>query len=65
MAKLKTKNPCVDVCKYDDDKICKGCGRSRTEVKHWKSFSDEEKDTINRRVRVTHADALAKGKKRK
>ncbi|UEM21421.1 DUF1289 domain-containing protein [Skermanella mucosa] len=61
MAKLKTRNPCTDVCKYDSDKVCKGCGRTRTEVKAWKSFSDEEKDAINRRVRETHL----KGKDKK
>jgi len=54
MAKLKTRNPCIDICKYDGDKVCKGCGRTRAEVKDWKSFSDEKKDAINRRVRETH-----------
>jgi uncharacterized protein len=63
MGKLKTKNPCIDICKYDSDKVCKGCGRTRTEVKDWKSFSDEKKDAINRRVRKTHGKELKKKKK--
>jgi hypothetical protein len=63
MGKLKTKNPCTDVCKYDQEKVCKGCGRTRTEVKDWKSFSDERKDAINRRVRETHGKAVGKKKK--
>ena len=63
MGKLKTKNPCTDVCKYDQEKVCKGCGRTRAEVKDWKSFSDEKKDAINRRVRETHGKELKKKKR--
>jgi predicted Fe-S protein YdhL (DUF1289 family) len=43
--------------------VCKGCGRTRTEVKDWKSFSDEKKDAINRRVRESHGKELKKKKK--
>jgi predicted Fe-S protein YdhL (DUF1289 family) len=60
MGELKIKNPCMDHCKFNSDEICKGCGRTRTEVKRWKKLSDEDRDAINRRVRQTHG-----GKKKK
>ncbi|MBM3437453.1 MAG: DUF1289 domain-containing protein [Bacteroidetes bacterium] len=29
---MKIKSPCVDICKYNKDGICKGCYRSKTEI---------------------------------
>ncbi|KAF1066414.1 MAG: hypothetical protein GAK45_01923 [Pseudomonas citronellolis] len=29
------KDPCIKVCEFDDD-ICRGCGRTRSEIKGWK-----------------------------
>jgi len=36
------KDPCIKVCEFDDG-ICRGCGRSRTEVKAWKKLDKPER----------------------
>lgn len=40
-----TKNPCISVCKFDDD-ICIGCGRSKREIKAWKKMDKDEKRAV-------------------
>lgn len=35
------KSPCISVCKFDDE-VCRGCGRTRKEIKGWKSMDNEE-----------------------
>lgn len=40
-----TKNPCISVCKFDDD-ICLGCGRSKREIKAWKKMDKDEKRSV-------------------
>lgn len=37
------KNPCIQVCRYDDKGICYGCKRTREEAVKWIFFNDEEK----------------------
>ncbi|MEK1904899.1 MAG: DUF1289 domain-containing protein [Pseudomonas sp.] len=58
-----SKSPCIDICKFADD-ICIGCGRSKREIKHWKSL-----DKAERRVVLAEADlrllALKAGGRRK
>ena len=39
----KIKDPCIEVCQYDDNQICIGCRRTKTEAKSWWGLSDEEK----------------------
>ena len=39
------KDPCISVCKFDDD-ICRGCGRSKREIKGWKKMDKDEKRTV-------------------
>ena len=39
------KDPCIGVCKFADD-ICIGCGRTKREVKAWKSLDKDEKRTV-------------------
>ncbi len=46
----KTKSPCIDKCKYDQDKLCMGCHRSMNEIVNWLDFSDEKKIEIINRV---------------
>ncbi|HSC85199.1 MAG TPA: DUF1289 domain-containing protein [Pseudomonas sp.] len=57
------KNPCIDICKFDDD-ICIGCGRSKREIKGWKKL-----DKLERRAVLVEASqrlqALKAGKRRK
>ena len=39
------KDPCISVCKFDDD-ICRGCGRSKREIKGWKKMDKDGKRTV-------------------
>ncbi len=45
-----TKSPCIDKCKYDEDKVCMGCHRTMLEIVNWSDFSDEKKTEIITRV---------------
>jgi len=45
-------SPCIGVCSTSampDDDRCVGCGRTRTEVIDWETYSDLEKKIINLR----------------
>ena len=53
-----SKNPCVSLCKFDDD-ICLGCGRTKREVKSWKKMDKDE-----RREVVTESAARLRAIKR-
>ncbi len=57
----KAKNPCVSICKINDD-ICIGCGRSRDEMKAWKGMKNKERRAVNE---MAAARLKALGKKRK
>jgi predicted Fe-S protein YdhL (DUF1289 family) len=46
----KIKNPCTDRCKYNEEKLCVGCYRTKHEIVNWSSFSDEEKLRIIARI---------------
>jgi predicted Fe-S protein YdhL (DUF1289 family) len=37
-----SKNPCIKVCEFDAD-ICRGCGRSKREIKAWKKLGKAER----------------------
>ncbi|GGL99440.1 DUF1289 domain-containing protein [Pseudomonas asuensis] len=41
----KVESPCVSQCKLKDE-ICQGCGRSRDEIKGWKSMKDKERKDV-------------------
>ncbi|WP_397449206.1 DUF1289 domain-containing protein [Pseudomonas sp. NA-150] len=40
-----TKDPCISVCKFDDD-VCIGCGRTKREIKGWKKFDKADKRSV-------------------
>jgi len=48
--KNKIKSPCIDKCKYDENKVCMGCHRTMHEIVNWMDFTDEEKNEIIFRV---------------
>lgn len=50
MSERATKNPCIKVCKFDADGVCRGCFRTTEEARSWKRLSDDEKAAVNRRV---------------
>ncbi|WP_263145558.1 DUF1289 domain-containing protein [Pseudomonas sp. RIT-PI-AD] len=39
------KSPCIKVCEFDQD-ICVGCGRSKREIKAWKSLDKAERRAL-------------------
>jgi predicted Fe-S protein YdhL (DUF1289 family) len=42
--KNKTKSPCIDICKIGKNSgLCKGCPRTRQEIKGWKVLSKSER----------------------
>lgn len=43
-------NPCVGICSTRalGDTICKGCGRTDTQVNEWLPYTDEKKRLISR-----------------
>jgi predicted Fe-S protein YdhL (DUF1289 family) len=40
-----TKDPCISVCKFNDD-ICIGCGRTKREIKAWKKLDKGDKRIV-------------------
>ena len=51
MAKQDTKNPCIGICRFGGTDTCRGCLRTKAEIRSWKAMSDTRKAEINRRVR--------------
>ena len=44
-------SPCIAICSTSQgDAVCKGCGRSFDEVKHWTDFSPGDKRAVWRRI---------------
>lgn len=41
-----TKDPCISVCKFTDDQVCLGCGRSKREIKAWKKLDKVDKRAV-------------------
>jgi predicted Fe-S protein YdhL (DUF1289 family) len=43
-------SPCIGVCSTLFDEVCKGCGRTATEVANWVFMTDDEKRTVWERI---------------
>ncbi len=43
-------SPCIGVCSTLFDEVCKGCGRTATEVSNWVFLSDDEKRAVWERI---------------
>ncbi|MFP6848762.1 MAG: DUF1289 domain-containing protein [Pseudomonas sp.] len=39
------KDPCIKLCKFERD-ICRGCGRSKAEIKGWKKLGKEARRAV-------------------
>jgi predicted Fe-S protein YdhL (DUF1289 family) len=39
------KDPCIKVCLFSDD-VCRGCGRTRGEIKAWKKLGKAERREV-------------------
>ena len=61
MAK-EVDNPCTSECKLSDG-ICRGCGRSKDEIRTWKRLKRPERAMVVQRARE-RLKAM-KGKKKK
>jgi predicted Fe-S protein YdhL (DUF1289 family) len=60
MSKKKSKSPCIDICKIDKHTgLCKGCLRTRQEIKGWKSLSRSERKDIEGQIMLRRVDARA------
>ena len=43
--------PCIAICSTSQgDAVCKGCGRSFEEVRHWQAYSPAQKRAVWRRI---------------
>jgi predicted Fe-S protein YdhL (DUF1289 family) len=43
-------SPCIGVCSTLFDDVCKGCGRTASEVSNWVFLGDDEKQAIWERI---------------
>ena len=43
---MEVKSPCINVCTYDENKICLGCKRSEEEIIDWDILSDDAKKKV-------------------
>jgi len=60
MSKNKAKSPCIDVCKIDKNSgLCKGCLRTKQEIKGWKSLSKSERREIISQIALREFAARA------
>ncbi|HEV7370296.1 DUF1289 domain-containing protein [Arenibaculum sp.] len=70
MGKRLHDDPCIKVCKFDQG-ICRGCLRTRDEVKGWKAMTGEQRTAVVLRIGRPPAEEKAsrppagKGKKLK
>lgn len=42
-------SPCVRQCKMVQG-VCKGCGRTLSEISEWTSYTNQEKQTVLKRI---------------
>jgi predicted Fe-S protein YdhL (DUF1289 family) len=60
VSKNKAKSPCIGVCKIGKTTgLCKGCLRSREEIKGWKKLSKSERRDVLETVAQRKSDRLA------
>ena len=59
MGSGKPKDPCIKICKIDrDTHLCRGCLRTREEIRGWKGLSREERTHVLEAIEVRRrADA--------
>lgn len=48
----KIESPCEDSCKYDENNICIGCYRSKSEIVSWWKLTNEEKIKVLKKVEI-------------
>ena len=60
-----TKDPCIDICKINDD-ICIGCGRTKREIRAWKKLDKDDKRIVlaESAMRLLALEATGRRKKK-
>ena len=38
------KSPCTGHCALNQQQICSGCGRTRSEISNWRTMNEQEKE---------------------
>lgn len=38
------KSPCTGYCAINQQQICSGCGRTRSEISNWRTMNEQEKE---------------------
>jgi predicted Fe-S protein YdhL (DUF1289 family) len=61
---MSSKNPCISLCKFDDE-ICIGCGRSKKEIKGWKKMDKDERKGVLAESAVRLKDLKKAGRRKK
>jgi predicted Fe-S protein YdhL (DUF1289 family) len=61
---MSSKNPCISLCKFDDD-VCIGCGRSKKEIKGWKKMDKDERKGVLAESAVRLKDLKKAGRRKK
>lgn len=58
MGSGKPKNPCIKICKIDrQTHLCRGCLRTREEIRGWKDMSRDERTQVLETIEVRrHAE---------
>jgi predicted Fe-S protein YdhL (DUF1289 family) len=60
MSKKKIESPCIDICKMDKNTgLCKGCLRTKEEIKNWKKITRSERRAIVETITIRRAQAKA------
>jgi predicted Fe-S protein YdhL (DUF1289 family) len=60
VSKKKTKSPCIGICKISKATgLCKGCLRSKQEIKSWKKLSKSERRDVLDALVQRKSDLLA------
>ena len=42
--------PCIGVCKYGNEDICRGCFRTLDEISNWALMTEEERKEIMKKL---------------
>jgi predicted Fe-S protein YdhL (DUF1289 family) len=42
--------PCIGVCQYDNEDICRGCFRTLDEISNWALMTEEERKEIMKKT---------------
>ncbi|QKZ03553.1 MULTISPECIES: DUF1289 domain-containing protein [Pseudomonas] len=61
---MSSKDPCIGVCKFDDD-VCVGCGRSKREIKGWKKMDKGERRQVLAESHLRLLALAATGRRKK